>query len=136
MIDIDASLQAIDTKTTFWVKFKDPSDEAEDIAFEVKASPREQRKLIDRSLKVSTNFRENLEAGTMQISSDWVALALALSDYIVGWEGFAGTFDQGKLKKWFEKFPSYGIAFAQNFKTLLDEYEGALVRRREDEQKN
>lgn len=136
MIDIDASLQAIEARQTFWVKFTDPGDEKETLSFEVKALPTEQRKLIDRNLKISTNYLTGEDQGKMQLSADWISLASYLVDYVVNWEGFVGAFNKDKLELWLSKYPSYGIAFAQSFKKILDEYERELIQRKDAELKN
>jgi hypothetical protein len=147
MIDIDASIEAIETHPSFWVKFLAPDEEQEPIAFEMKAAPRQQRRIVDRYIRMSAAFRptdpahakEDTQAETphsMEINADWHGMAQALSEYIIGWEGFKGTFDRAKVKKWLEIYGSYAIAFAQNFKGVLDKFEADLNRQKDLEIKN
>lgn len=139
MIDIDASLQATESNPSFWVYFAEPgkkTDKPQDkIGFEVKADPHKQRRLIDRNLRISANYL-NKDAGDMQITADWAGLAIGLTEYIIKWDGFVGEFNREKVKTWFEKYPSYAIAFAQQFKTILDDYEAELIKRKDAEAKN
>jgi hypothetical protein len=133
MIDIDASLAAIESHQTFWVEFSNPEDKEEKLSFEVKADPRKQRKIIDAGTHVGTIIGD---AQTMTISVDWMSIALSLSDYFVGWSGFQGEFNKEKAKKWLGAFVSYALSFAQNFKAVLDKYEADMVRRKDIEIKN
>lgn len=135
MIDIDASLQAAEITSTFWVYFDDPGQSGDKLGFEVKADPQKQRKIIERGIKISTNYR-SVDAGDMQITADWVGVALALTDYLIGWDGFVGVFAREKVKAWFEKYPSYALAFSQQFKQVLDSYEADTIKRKDAEAKN
>jgi uncharacterized protein YukE len=139
MIDIDASLQAMDSHPTFWVYFDDPGDETEHLGLEIRAEPRQQRRLIDKFVKISAMIDENKEKvseNEMQISSDWEGLAQALTGYIIGWEGFTGQFSQEMVKRWFKAYPSYASAFALSFKGVLDQYEQQMICRKAAELKN
>jgi len=135
MIDIDASLQAIESRSTFWVEFKDPGFDGENPAFEIKADPTPQRRLVNRSIKISAHMGKT-EENNMGIEADWIGLASSLCDYIVGWRGFVGEFSRDKVKKWLSKYPSYAVAFAQSFQDILNAYEKDLIKRKDIEIKN
>jgi len=141
MIDIDKSMASVDAHPTFWVEFHVPGEETNP-AIEIKAAPRQQRRLLDTYIQMTATAPSKMDETDekqpmmLKISPDWQGLALALSEYAVNWKGFSGSFDKARLKTWFGLFSSCAIAFGQGFKDILDTYESDLLKKREEEVKN
>ncbi len=136
MIDIDMSLQAVETQKTFWVEFE-IEGETEKPALEIEVKQRKQRQTLNRYIRASTGISKDQESGsTMEIMVDYYGLALALADDVINWRGFSGSFDKVKLKKWLEAFGSCAEAFAQSFKGLLENYETLMLKKKDALEKN
>jgi hypothetical protein len=132
MIDIDSSLQAIDSHKTFWVEF-DIEGEAEKPAFEIEVKQRKQRKAIDAHIRP---YGLRGDDSKYEVVADYFGLALALSDDVINWRGFSGAFDKPKLKKWLEAFGACAESFAQAFKGILEQYEAQMLKHKDALEKN
>ena len=137
-LDLDACLAQNPDEEPFTVVLKDDElfpDGAPSLDIKIKYV--EFRKVFAKFYKTKMMPGKREQKGVeLEMSGNDYEFGLRMADYIVGWWGISGAFDRGKLKTFFERFPTVCEAFGNNIAGVFKAKDGHYLKYRETIEKN
>jgi hypothetical protein len=132
-IDIDRLLAETPDGSEHWIEIIEKSLFAEPPRFKVRIALREQKRLLDRSIRSTVTMRRETDSADtpqeMNMIVDFFAIGHGVLPYIVDWQGFKGAFDRDKVKRFFDAYPHVCEAVGRTFNEFLKTVEKAYIER-------
>ena len=135
MLDIDALLAQ---QEEIEIKIKLEDDELPDLPVLImKIPPKDkQRKLYNQYYRPVMPIGRKRGASEIEMKADDIGYAIALCEFVTGWEGVKQDFDRKKLIAFLKKVERVARAFARGAKDIFDQIESDAVERAKVAEKN